>query len=78
MAIAIPPSWLWELGRTPEVSFAPANGQDTFRLRNLRIGLSLSDGSEISTAINPQQYSTKPGQTGAAEPIRVRFEIPEE
>ncbi len=78
LAVAIPPSRLWELRRTAEVSFAPANGQDTFRLRNLRLVLSLTDGSEISTVLNPHRYSTKQREMGAAEPIRVRIDVPAE
>ncbi len=78
MAVAIPRSRLWELSRAAEMRVLPADNQDTFRLRGLRIVLSFSDGSEISTARNSREYSTRPGEAGAAKPIRARFDIPAE
>ena len=66
------------MGRTIEVSFHPANANDEFRLRNIRLVLRRADRSELVSPLEVNELSTKPCGGGPAQPITVKLTLPQE
>ena len=76
MSVAVPRQVLWDLDRTLQVSFVPANKHDDYQLRNIRLVLRLANGNELSTLVESHQFSTRaPGQ-GESRPIQVTLVFP--
>jgi hypothetical protein len=78
MAVAIPQQRLLEMGRNFQVTFLPSDPTDSYRLRKVRVVLSLTDGGELSSPVLDQEYSTLPSGQGAAQPIRLQMSLPVE
>jgi len=78
MAVAIPQARLLELGRNFQISFLPADAADAYRLRKIRVVLSLSDGGELPSPVSNQEYTTLPAGRGEAQPIRLEMNMPAE
>ena len=78
MAVAIPQAKLLELERNFQVSFLPSDAADAYRLRKIRVVLSLTDGGELSSPVFDQEYTTLPAGQGAAQPIHMQVSLPVE
>jgi len=78
MAVAIPQAKLLELGRNFQLSFLPSDAADAYRLRKIRVVLSLTDGGELSSPVFDQEYTTLPAGQGAAQPIHMQVSLPVE
>jgi hypothetical protein len=78
MAIAVPFERLLRLGRNIEVSFLPSDATDTYRLRKIRLVLTLADGRELASSAVDQELCTLPPGQAKAAPILVPMNLPVE
>jgi hypothetical protein len=69
---------LLQMGRTVEVSFYPADANDEFRVRNIRLVLRRADHSELVSPLFAEDLSSKAAGGGPAQPITIKLTWPEE
>jgi hypothetical protein len=78
MEMALSQEKLLKLGRSFQVSFLPSDAADAYRLRKIKVVLTLANGGELSSPTSEQEYSTQPDGKSPAQPIRLQVNLPVE